>query len=187
VFSDALVLWENESLNLHWRGEGSASVAIYPPLAEGVKAEQGQLSRTEEKLFTRFKLTMPEYKSTVAMRQLHTDTVAIAMPTGMREGIQELFLRIDYIGDMGHGYLEGQLVSDHFANGLPWEIGLKRFMDHNNQRELIVRFSPLQQNARTLRYFPTGMAFKPTGDGNTQIEIRSITVIPEYHGVIGQR
>ncbi len=185
VFSDALVLWENESLNLYWRGEESASVAIYPPLIEGIKAEQGQLARTEEKHFTRFALTMPEYKSAVAMRQLDTDTVAIAIPIGTREGIQELFVRIDYIGDMAHGYLAGQLVSDHFANGQPWEIGLKRFIDHNNQRELILHFSPLHQNARARRYFPTGMAFKPTGDGNTQIEIRSITVIPEYHGTLG--
>jgi beta-galactosidase len=155
-------------------------------VVEGIKAEQSQLSRTEEKFFTHFELTAPEYTSTVAMRQLHTDTIAIAIPTEVQVGIQEIFLHIDYVGDMGHGYLEGQLISDHFANGLPWEIGLKRFIEANERRELIVHFSPLRQNARTLRYFPTGMAFKPTGDGNTQIEIRSITVIPEYHAILGR-
>ena len=186
VFADGLVLCENERLNVYWRGGESTRVAIYPPVVEGVRAEQSQLSRTEEKFFTHFELTVPEYKSTVAMRQLHTDTVAIAIPTEVQAGIQEIFLHIDYVGDMGHGYLEGQLVSDHFANGLPWEIGLKRFIDADGQRELIVHFSPLRQNARMLRYFPTGMAFKPTGDGNTQIEIRSITVIPEYHAILGR-
>jgi beta-galactosidase len=184
VFSDALVLWENDRLSLYWRGEESANVAIYPPLTEDIKAEQGQLARTEEKLFTRFTLTLPEYKSNVTVQQLHADTIALTIPTEAREEIQELFIRIDYLGDMGHGYLEGQLVSDHFANGLPWEIGLKRFIDPDNQRELILHFSPLRQNARMLRYFPTGMAFKPGDDGYVQIEIRSITVIPEYHGVI---
>jgi beta-galactosidase len=97
--------------------------------------------------------------------------------------VHDAFLSINFVGDMGHAYLNGRLVSDHFANGLPWEIGLKRFVSQEAAHKLIVRLSPLRSNAAALRYFPTGMAFRPT-DGDGTIAVNSIQVHPEYHAVI---
>ena len=81
---------------------------------------------------------------------------------------------------MGHAYLDGRLVSDHFFHGFPWEIGLKRFVLADKEQELIVRISPLRPDAAAARYVPTGMAFRPADDGTALLKMNSITLVPEY-------
>jgi beta-galactosidase len=85
---------------------------------------------------------------------------------------------------LGSAYLDGRLVSDNFANGSPWEIGLKQFMIPGMERELVVRIAPLQQHAAVLRYFPGKMIPRAANDGTIPIEVYSIAAIPEYHAML---
>ena len=40
------------------------------------------------------------------------------------EGVRQLILNVDYIGDIGYAFIDGEMVHDNFCNGAPWEIGL---------------------------------------------------------------
>jgi beta-galactosidase len=184
VFSDALVVSEDDELHLFWKGQEAVNLAIYPPLEESIAPSGGHLSETRKDYFTQIQLSVPPYPGVLDIEQLQGNDVCIKLPSTALDEVNDVFLCLDYLGDTGHAYLDGQLVSDHFANGLPWEIGLKRFISPAMDRELIVHFSPLHQDASTLRYFPTGMAFRPADDGMAEIEIRSITTIPEYHTIL---
>jgi hypothetical protein len=148
---------------------------------------QGKLTGVGDSFFTRYLLTAPDHKIELSIQQLSPDTIHVEFPAAALDGAHDAFLCIDYLGDMGHAYLDGRLVSDHFANGLPWEIGLKRFVTTGAGQELILHISPLQRNAAALRYFPTGMTFRPAADGTSVIEVHSITALPEYHVVLTQR
>ena len=130
---------------------------------------------------------VPERNIALHIQRVSPDTVRIGIPATALDGVHDAFLCIDYLGDVGSAYLDGSLVSDHFANGSPWEFGLKRFMVPGTDRELIVRISPLQQNATTLHYFPPDTVLQSVSDGTFQVEVHSITVVPEYHAVLTQR
>jgi hypothetical protein len=52
------------------------------------------------------------------------------------EGVHELLLQIDYEGDVGHTFIDGRLVHDHFCNGQKWEIGLKQFYPEVAAKEI---------------------------------------------------
>jgi beta-galactosidase len=185
LLTDALVLDKDDELHLYWRGPATIDLAVYPPLPEQPNAAADQLATTVDGFFSRYTVIAPERTIKLAVQQLRPDTLCIELPTTL-DGLHDAFLSIDFVGDMGNAYLNGRLVSDHFANGLPWEIGLKRFLTTEAARELIIRFSPLRNNAAALRYFPTGMAFRLT-DGDCTIEVKSIQVHPEYHAVLTQR
>jgi hypothetical protein len=185
LLTDALVICENDELHLTWRGPATTSLDVYPPLSELADAEAGELATIADGFFSRYTVSAPERGIELPVQQLRPNTLCIELPATL-DGLHDAFLNIDFVGDMGHAYLNGRLVSDHFANGLPWEIGLKRFVSQEAARELIVRLSPLRSNAAALRYFPTGMAFRPT-DGDGAIEVKSIQVHPEYHVVLTQR
>ena len=43
------------------------------------------------------------------------------------EGINDIFLTIDYTGDRAELYQDGKMIADWFTTGLPWRIGLRRF------------------------------------------------------------
>ncbi len=189
VLSDALVVQQDDELHLTWREQELINLALYPPLEERIATTSGLLIETREGYFSRYVLSIPASQRDIDIEELSTQDVCIKLSSAALEGVQDVYLRIDYLGDMGHAYLDGQLVSDHFANGLPWEIGLKRFIDPARERELIVHFSPLRHDASALRYFPTGMAFRPADDdgvsnGTPAIEVRSITALPEYSVIL---
>ena len=42
----------------------------------------------------------------------------------MFEGVKQLLLNVDYVGDIGYAFIDGELVHDNFCNGAVWEIGL---------------------------------------------------------------
>lgn len=181
LFSDALPLCQDNNLHLSWSGQASIDLAFYPPITDGLVPNGGAISEENVDLFTRYRLSVPEHKIELDIQTLSSTLLRIGIPANALQGVEDAFLSIDYIGDVGHAYLEGQLVNDHFVNGLPWEIGLKRFMVPGEARELIVRISPLQRDSTALSYFPTGMAFRPVADGNAVSEVRAVTVLPEYH------
>jgi hypothetical protein len=186
ILTDALVLCQEQDLHLSWRGQESISLAVYPPVHERIAPARGLLSQTEGSFFTQYVLTLPVYTADLHVQQLSEETISVGISSTALDGVDDVFLSIDYLGDMGNAYLDGKLVGDHFANGLPWEIGLKRLISPDEDREMLLHLSPLQENATALRYFPTGMAFRPSSDGVTPIEVQSITIHPEYHGVLAQ-
>src|SRR5262249_37693265 len=161
-----------------------ARLAIYPPLKEAPAASEGTLTEAVDGLFASYTLTLPESKTQFSIKQLSTDSFAIEIPAALLGGRDDAFLVIDYLGDMGHAYLEGRLVSDHFSQGLPWEIGLKRFVVPDKDQEMIVRLSPLRPDAAARRYFPTGMAFRPIEDGTAVLRMNSITLVPEHRAIL---
>jgi beta-galactosidase len=183
MLSEALVLSQQDELHLSWRGQESVSLAVYPPLHEDPLPLKGELKQTMEEFFTHYELTLPAHTIDLPVEQPSTDMLSIRIPASTLDGIEDAFLCIDYLGDMGHAYLNGKLVSDHFANGLTWEIGLKRFVSADKEQEMVIRFSSFQPDATVLRYFPGEMALRVIADSPT-VEVSSISVVPQYHGIL---
>jgi beta-galactosidase len=184
ILSNALVLLQGERLELSWRGQETASLAIYPPLKERVTASAGALTETADGFFQRYTLTLPAHKAELSLQQLSADSFSLSLPATLLNGSQDAFLFIDYLGDMGHAYLDGRLVSDHFFHGAPWEIGLKRFVRPEREQELIVRISPLRPDAAAVRYLPGGLAFGSMNNGTPLLKVNSITLVPEYQAML---
>lgn len=181
ILTDALVLCQEHGLNLSWRDHEALTLATYPRLPDIVMPSDGHLTASAEGFFTRYRLMVPAQTVALDIQQPTADTIHVGIPTNALDGLQDAFLSIDYLGDGGNAYLDGRLIADHFANGSPWEIGLKRFLLPGTDRELIIRISPLLQHAPVLRYFPQDIAWQPAGDGTLKVVVNSITVIPEYH------
>ena len=130
---------------------------------------------------------MPAEQLELPIEHIDAQTIRIGLPAQALQRYADLVLSIDYLGDVGQAYLDGRLVSDHFANGLPWEIGLKRFLLPDEDREIILRLYPLRRETSAMRYFPTGMTFRPGTNGIVPIELRSISCSPEYHASLRLR
>jgi hypothetical protein len=44
-------------------------------------------------------------------------------------GLSNLFLKVDYVGDVARLSAKNRLLDDDFYNGISWSVGLKRFRD----------------------------------------------------------
>jgi hypothetical protein len=109
ILSEALVLEQEGQLQLCWRGQETVQLVSYPPLNHEVVGE-GQLSAEQDGFFTRYVLSVAKHTTRLQLQSLDTHRIRVSIPPMA----QDAFLCIDYLGDTGHAYLNGRLVSDHF-------------------------------------------------------------------------
>jgi beta-galactosidase len=102
---------------------------------------------------------------------------AITVPAGSLDGLSELFLCVDYEGDLARFTEDHRLLDDNFYNGKPWMIGLKQFLAPNKPGRFELSVLPLRKDAPVyfeLRDLPQ---FGQEGQVGTLNQVR---LVPEY-------
>ncbi len=86
----------------------------------------------------------------------------IKLPAGFDPATTDDLLRLHYAGDVARVYIGGKLITDDFYNGLPLEIGLRRYAAGLKVGELTIAILPLRQDAisgaKPLIYFSASAA-----------------------------
>ncbi|NYF81323.1 beta-galactosidase [Granulicella arctica] len=95
--------------------------------------------------------------------------------------LSDLFLQIDYAGDVARLSSESGVLTDNFFNGTPWVVGLKRFMAANKSDSIHVNVLPLAWDAP----IKLETQFRPHLQEGSQIaNIRDVKLISQYQLVI---
>lgn len=97
------------------------------------------------------------------------------------KGLSNLFLQIDYAGDVARLKVGKELLADDFYNGEPWRIGLKRFEVDGKIPPLMLQILPLrtdmpiflEENVRT--HLP---------ERAQVVKLNQVKVIPVYRLVV---
>ena len=63
-------------------------------------------------------------------------------------GVKQVLARVRYEGDIGYAYTDGVLINDNFANGAPWEFGLKAYEKELLEKGMYLYVSPLRKGAK---------------------------------------
>ncbi len=105
----------------------------------------------------------------------------IAIPKNFLSGVSDVFLDVQYTGDVARLSSQGRLLDDDFYNGKTWSIGLRRFADAIREGPLDLSILPLRKDAPI--YLEE--RFRPDFGGQAQTEkVGSLTLVPEYQFVI---
>jgi beta-galactosidase len=99
----------------------------------------------------------------------------VRLPKDAFAGVDDLFLKIVYLGDIGRLSADGHLLTDDFYNGMPWYIGLKRFRREVESGDLELAIVPWRERADVVLD-----AFAAGTNAKAGPEILSVTVLPEY-------
>ena len=83
----------------------------------------------------------------------------------------DVFLKIDYTGDVARIYADDYLLTDNFYNGKIFEINLRYFKDKIKDNTLILKILPLQKDAPI--YLPVNVDFKGK---EAIVEVKSIEI-----------
>ena len=100
----------------------------------------------------------------------------ISFPDYKLDGLNNLYLKIDYTGDIGKCYLNKHLISDNFDNGTTWSIEMKHMGDIVKDNIFKLKIYPLKEDYKI--YFEKS----PVNAGKA--EITKLKVIPEYKVVL---
>lgn len=89
---------------------------------------------------------------------------------------KEALLQIEYRGDVGHAFINGELVSDNFSNHGVWEIGLKEVWKPEMGREITFVITPLKEKVKV--DVSSTMAGRMEQDSNSLAELWSVKIKP---------
>ena len=96
----------------------------------------------------------------------------------------DVFLQIRYVGDVGRLYAGAQLLDDDFYKGLPWNVGLKRFVNAGSLPPLDLRILPLRGDAPV--YLQPGRTPSIARDAQ-RVDLLSVLAVPEYEVILPTR
>ena len=98
------------------------------------------------------------------------------LPATLPAGVPDLWLTLHYTGDIAQLHRANIPVDDDFYNGLPWQIGLKRYLP--TTRSMQIAILPLRSDAPI--YLDPSIPLPKTGQAAT---INQIRILPEYEAI----
>lgn len=153
AFSSAIVLDGIQEFSLLSKDSAFAELLLYPETDLFPQVTQGSIIQLEDvySLFSSFLIQWSEFIPEPAAKEIQANKYSLILPDKLPAQLNDLVLQIDYLGDTGMGFLNGELVLDHFYNGRPWYIGLRKFIQRSAGEEMVFYFRPLYESAPYLK------------------------------------
>jgi hypothetical protein len=107
----------------------------------------------------------------------------LTVPDNVLAGLSDVFLVVNYTGDVGRLNSGASLLDDNFYNGTPWEIGLKRFAPEVLAKGFDLQVLPLRKDAPI--YLPKS-AWPDFGTNSETATATSIRAFPEYEVTVSR-
>lgn len=173
ILSEAPVLIKDERIWLEYRLEEQVQLAVYPATNEELEISGLKLKNLgKEGIFTRFssyRMNFPFSLETIDCSSKNTDAdgvlkrpvvgspIASTKIVNVRKklhfkeedflGMKQVLLRIDYEGDIGYAFINGEMIHDNFCNGATWEFDLVPYKDEILKYGIDIYISPKKEGA----------------------------------------
>lgn len=182
LFADAVVLQNKEELEL-LSDSSSFDIEVYPATTSIPVAGYGTLTRKKGgHTFSSYRLSVPPVAIAATVREISSRKMVVSLPDTMPAGVNDILLNVNYTGDTGMGFLNGELAADNFYNGIPWQIGLRKFLSAAiKPKEMVLYFRPMMKNASYLQDLEAFPQYIPDfGKADTCLKVNKISFIPQY-------
>ncbi|MCM1188110.1 MAG: beta-galactosidase [bacterium] len=111
--------------------------------------------------------------------QIRRRTYLIRMKGLQEAKVNQIYLKVQYLGDRAEVYRDGTLIDDWFTTGRPWNIALRRF---DYPSELVIRIYD-SRHTIPCRFGQEVYYDLPVKPG---CELQQVSLVPEYAVSLGQ-
>lgn len=185
VFSEGIVLENEKGLEVLNTGSPDFTMSIYPKLKTALINEFGKLKLyKKDKVFTSYSISLPTQEIPLEITEINSRKWQVSLPEGLPEFVNDAYLTVNYCGDTAMAFIEGELVSDEFYKGIPWQIGLRKFLNAKSQN-MVFYFRPMPKNASYLIDLePYPNSIPDFGDKKDYLKVNSFTSQIQYKTLI---
>lgn len=81
-----------------------------------------------------------------AFRQTGVGRYVVDVPQEALTGHKQVLLRVTYRGDIGHAFINGQMISDNFSNGAVWDVRLDCYREELQRDPLTIYITPIKEH-----------------------------------------
>lgn len=185
VISDAMVLGHGDSLELIQTGDPEMAFSICPDIEYDPVSSAGRITESSHGIFANYRLTVPQKRIYLNVKRVGKDKAVINFGSDVLDGLNDVFLEIDYVGDTGMAFIDGKLINDNLYYGSRWYIGVKRFGPEIFEKGMYLYCKPIYADAPFLKDIPKNKI--PDLSNGPVINIKSIRAIGEYTAVIKRK
>ncbi|MDR6337444.1 hypothetical protein HNQ91_000466 [Filimonas zeae] len=180
-FSDAVILQGPAGFRLLNNSNPVFDLAVYPRINTVPQVTNGSIAVTKSITpFAAYRIALPYWSFPVHARKVSEKKRVVQLPDSLPAQVNDVLLKVDYTGDTGMGFVNGELVADEFYKGLPWETGLRKFVAAG-AREMVLYFRPMQPNATYLLDLQPYPQYIPAfGNAKSYLTVNGITLVPQY-------
>ena len=181
--SDFDLFFGRSGIELRSIGATRGKVSIYPAEVELRRASEGVLKPLPSAdCFRDYALEFPPQTPKWSCEKSGGRRLVLTFEWPAA-GVSDLWLNLPYNGDRVEAYIAGKLVGDHFYNGSPWEIGLRKFGALATGESLLLRFHPAHRSHPYLkdiapeklpRFAEGRNEFLEIGEPSLQVEYRTL-------------
>lgn len=175
--SDALILPDRDHLRLISQ-QTDNRVHVFPADKRPLKA-QGVVVRTEKPLldgFDTYTVVFEAQKPDITFTKVSASKYTVRVNSDL-SSLNDVFLRVNYIGDRAMAFIDGRLLTDHFYHGRPWEIGLKASASALKTQEMVLFFHPLYAEYEQVKT----MTHLPAFEQGKLLRVNGFEVVAEYN------
>ncbi|MGJ7029715.1 beta-galactosidase [Niabella hirudinis] len=173
VITEADLMNDGKNLQLQQMGNNRFHFKIYPGNAASLTARDN-ISFGKLGIFADFSVSVPSYTPEI-VQEIKNDAATLQLPALLPGQVNDVLLKIDYLGSGATAHQEGRLLTDHLFNGTPWLFSTKNYLGKGallfEAQKWDDRITGV--NAQTVE------EIKTKGAG-----IKKITVIPQYKTVL---
>lgn len=114
---------------------------IFPPINKEIKCKNAVIEQFEDyNLFNKYNIKVQKKEVTIEVKRIRDSKATINISEDQFEGLKNIMLRINYEGDIGYSFINGDLINDNFCNGSMWEISLNRFKERLKKKKCTFRY-----------------------------------------------
>lgn len=148
LLTDANLLVAGDEVKLEATDAEEAVLRVFPDFDSLDDISGGELlERVEEGMFTAYRFRLPRRELRFELERVKDDKAILSFSADAFEGVKEALLRVDYTGDIGYAFIDGDLINDNFSSGNTWEIGLKRFEERLVKDGMYLYVSPIRKGS----------------------------------------
>jgi hypothetical protein len=178
ILSETDLLVRDGALELLSAGAPEIGLSVLPAPEGALYGPGGQLDGTADGLFTDYHVALPAKNIQLDITHISAARAVVRLPRDAFHDIAEIILKIRYQGDVGYASIDGGLLNDNFANGAPWEIGLRRFESQILDRNIDLYIAPLREGQIVTS--DSAMAAQQAVAGQEIAVIHEIEAVPQY-------
>lgn len=174
VLTEGVLMASEDGLKIE-HNQNKVSLSVFPD--KGIPLNQA-IHQGYEGLFASYRLECPATALDVRLCKAGPTRYVAHFPQWEQKGVKDFLLQVDYHGDVGQAFIDGELVADNFCNGGTWEIGLREFKDRLAEQPLTFYITPLKKGSNV--NVESAMAGRKEEMEEAAGFIRSLTARPIY-------
>ncbi|WP_309136128.1 beta-galactosidase [Mesobacillus foraminis] len=178
--TNAALLIDEEKIRLESEGLEDIEIKSFPGLMDSISIAGEEIRGRNHGLFMEYKKTISNCHTGIEVKMVNQNKAVIHFQPEAFDDVKELLLQIDYAGDIGYAFIDGELIHDNFCNNDLWEIGLQQHKQDLLAKGMYIYISPLKEGSFVKSDSP--MAARAEVINKQIAEIKSInaTAIREF-------